>query len=106
GYGMTEAGSVLSMSPSFAKQPLPTKLGSCGNVVRQKDEAAGELPVAFVVPSNGFELTEETVKEFVSKQVVFYKRLHKVYFVHAISKSPAGKILRKDLRAKLAAPTS
>jgi len=35
------------------------------------------------------------------EQVVFYKRLHKVYFVHAIPKSPAGKILRKDLRAKL-----
>ncbi|KAL3846020.1 hypothetical protein ACJIZ3_003423 [Penstemon smallii] len=207
GYGMTEAGPVLSMSPSFAKQPLPTKSGSCGNVVRnaelkvvdpetgrslprnqpgeicirgpqimkgylndaeatartidvdgwlhtgdigfvdddedvfivdrvkelikfkgfqvppaeleallvshpniadaavvpKKDEAAGEVPVAFVVRSNGFELTEEAIKEFIAKQVVFYKRLHKVYFVHAIPKSPAGKILRKDLRAKLAA---
>ncbi|XP_051122996.1 4-coumarate--CoA ligase 2-like [Andrographis paniculata] len=211
GYGMTEAGPVLSMSPGFAKQPLPTKSGSCGNVVRnaelkvvepesgqslprnytgeicirgpqimkgylndaeatartidvdgwlhtgdigyvdddddvfivdrvkelikfkgfqvppaeleallvnhpgiadaavvpQKDEAAGEVPVAFVVrapsSSSAAEVTEEGVKEFISKQVVFYKRLHKVYFVHAIPKSPAGKILRKDLRAKLAA---
>ncbi|KAL6581643.1 4-coumarate--CoA ligase 3 [Orobanche minor] len=206
GYGMTEAGPVLSMSPSFARHPLPTKSGSCGNVVRnaelkvvepesgcslprnhpgeicirgpqimkgylnddeatartvdvdgwlhtgdigyvdddddvfivdrvkelikfkgfqvppaeleallishpniadaavvpQIDEAAGEVPVAFVVRSNGSELTEEVVKEFISKQVVFYKRLHKVYFIHAIPKSPAGKILRKDLRAKLA----
>nr|AAT02218.1 4-coumarate-CoA ligase [Agastache rugosa] len=196
GYGMTEAGPVLSMSPCFAKVPLPTKSGSCGNVVRnaelkvvdpetgcslprnqpgeicirgpqimkgylndaeatartvdvdgwlhtgdigyvdedddvfivdrvkelikfkgfqvppaeleallishsqifdaavvpQKDDAAGEVPVAFVVPANGSELTEEAVKEFVSKQVVFYKRLHKVYFVHAIPKSPSGKI--------------
>nr|ADO16242.1 4-coumarate-CoA ligase [Ocimum tenuiflorum] len=210
GYGMTEAGPVLSMSPLFAKQPLPTKSGSCGNVVRnaelkvidpetgcslprtqpgeicirgpqimkgylndaeatartidvdgwlhtgdigfvdedddifivdrvkelikfkgfqvppaeleallishsqisdaavvpQKDEAAGEVPVAFVVPAAGCELTEEAVKEFISKQVVFYKRLHKVFFVHAIPKSPSGKILRKDLRAKLAAPSS
>ncbi|KAL6501019.1 4-coumarate--CoA ligase 3 [Orobanche hederae] len=231
GYGMTEAGPVLSMSPSFARHPLPTKSGSCGNVVRnaelkvvepesgcslprnqsgeicirgpqimkgylnddeatartvdvdgwlhtgdigyvdddddvfivdrvkelikfkgfqvppaeleallishpniadaavvplylgrsfsklklietylrssmsqerQIDEAAGEVPVAFVVRSNGSELTEEVVKDFISKQVVFYKRLHKVYFIHAIPKSPAGKILRKDLRAKLA----
>jgi 4-coumarate--CoA ligase len=39
-------------------------------------------------------------------QVVFYKRLHKVYFTHAIPKSASGKILRKELRAKLAAPTS
>ncbi|KAJ4836150.1 4-coumarateCoA ligase-like 6 [Turnera subulata] len=69
-------------------------------VVPQKDEAAGEVPVAFVVRSN--ELTEETVKEYIAKQVVFYKKLHKVYFVHAIPKSPSGKILRKDLRAKLA----
>ncbi|KAL1355606.1 hypothetical protein HN51_007629 [Arachis hypogaea] len=205
GYGMTEAGPVLSMCLGFAKQPFPTKSGSCGTVVRnaelkvvdpetgcslgynqpgeicirgqqimkgylnddtatattidvdgwlhtgdvgyvddddeifivdrvkelikfkgfqvppaeleallvshpsiadaavvpQKDVAAGEVPVAFVVRSNGFELTEESVKEFIAKQVVFYKRLHKVYFVHAIPKSPSGKILRKDLRAKL-----
>ncbi|KAJ0013328.1 hypothetical protein Pint_21070 [Pistacia integerrima] len=72
----------------------------------QKDEVAGEVPVAFVVRTKGLELTEEAVKEYVANQVVFYKRLHKVYFVHAIPKSPSGKILRKDLRAKLATPPS
>ncbi|KAI3916537.1 hypothetical protein MKW92_019358 [Papaver armeniacum] len=71
-------------------------------VVSQKDDVAGEIPVAFIVRSNGFELTEVAVKEYISKQVVFYKRLHKVFFIHAIPKSPSGKILRKDLRAKLA----
>ncbi|KAK2425769.1 4-coumarate--CoA ligase [Trifolium repens] len=205
GYGMTEAGPVLSMSLSFAKHPLPVSSGSCGTVVRnaelkildcetgrsldyyqpgeicirgqqimkgylndenatkatideggwlhtgdigyiddndeifivervkelikfkgfqvppaelegllishpsivdaavvpQKDVAAGEVPVAFVVRSNGLYLTEEAVKEFIAKQVVFYKRLHKVYFINAIPKSPSGKILRKDLKAKL-----
>ncbi|KAK2972857.1 hypothetical protein RJ640_028385 [Escallonia rubra] len=193
GYGMTEAGPVLTMSAAFAKQPFPTKSGSCGTVVRnaelkvidpetgcslgynqpgeicirgtqimkgylnddeataatidvdgwlhtgdigyvdddeevppaelealllnhpsiadaavvpQKDDTAGEVPVAFVVRSKGFELTEEAVKEFISKQVVFYKKLHKVYFVHAIPKSPSGKILRKDLRAKLSTPSA
>ncbi|KAK2997387.1 hypothetical protein RJ639_025459 [Escallonia herrerae] len=158
GYGMTEAGPVLSLSAAFAKQPFPTKSGSCGMVVRnaelkvidpesgcslgynqtgeicirgpqimkgylnndaatsatidvdgwlhtgdigyvdddeevfivppaeledlllshpsitdaavvpQNDAAAGEVPVAFVVQSKGFELTEETVKEFIAKQ--------------------------------------
>ncbi|KAF5771467.1 putative acid--thiol ligase [Helianthus annuus] len=205
GYGMTEAGPVLSMSAAFAKQPLPTKSGSCGSVVRnaelkvidpdthhslgynqpgeicirgpqimkgylndamstaatidelgwlhtgdigyvdhddevfivdrvkelikfkgfqvppaeleallvshpciadaavvpQKDIAAGEVPVAFVVLVTGMEITEEDVKDYIAKQVVFYKKLHKVYFVSSIPKSPSGKILRKDLRAKL-----
>lgn len=36
-------------------------------------------------------------------QVVFYKRLHKVYFTPSIPKSASGKILRRELRAKLAA---
>ncbi|KAL8160229.1 hypothetical protein V2J09_001766 [Rumex salicifolius] len=207
GYGMTEAGPVLAMCLGFAKEPFPTKPGSCGTVVRnaemkvvdpetgsslpfnqsgeicirgdqimkgylnddastaaaidaqgwlrtgdigyvdddfevfivdrvkeiikfkgfqvppaeleallvshpsiadaavvpQKDEVAGEVPVAFVVRSEGFDLTEDAVKEFIAKQVVFYKKLHKVYFVHAVPKSAAGKILRKELRAKLEA---
>lgn len=36
-------------------------------------------------------------------QVVFYKRLSKVFFTDKIPKAPSGKILRKDLRARLAA---
>ncbi|KAK2425527.1 4-coumarate--CoA ligase [Trifolium repens] len=73
-------------------------------VVPMKDEAAGEVPVAFVVGSNGHtDLTEDEIKHFISKQVVFYKRISRVFFIDAIPKSPSGKILRKDLRAKLAA---
>lgn len=34
---MTEAGPVLSMSAAFAKQPLATKSGSCGSVVRNAE---------------------------------------------------------------------
>ncbi|XP_026382086.1 4-coumarate--CoA ligase 2-like [Papaver somniferum] len=70
-------------------------------VVAQKDDIDGEIPVAFIVQSDGFELTEATVKEHVSKQVVFYKRLHKVFFIPTIPRSPSGKILRKDLKAIL-----
>ncbi|CAN4100151.1 unnamed protein product [Withania somnifera] len=72
-------------------------------VVPMKDEQAGEVPVAFVVRSNGSTITEDEVKEFISKQVIFYKRIKRVFFVDAVPKSPSGKILRKDLRAKLAA---
>ncbi|CAN4098457.1 unnamed protein product [Withania somnifera] len=72
-------------------------------VVPMKDEQAGEVPVAFVVRSNGSTITEDEVKEFISKKVIFYKRIKRVFFVEAVPRSPSGKILRKDLRAKLAA---
>ncbi|XP_057969213.1 4-coumarate:CoA ligase 1-like [Malania oleifera] len=205
GYGMTEAGPVLSMCLAFAKEPFGIKSGSCGTVVRNaemkivdpetgaslpknqpgeicirgsqimkgylndpeatertidkegwlhtgdigyiddddelfivdrlkelikykgfqvapaeleamliahpnisdaavvpmKDEAAGEVPVAFVVRANGSSITEDDVKQYISKQVVFYKRINRVFFANAIPKAPSGKILRKDLRAKL-----
>lgn len=207
GYGMTEAGPVLSMCLAFAKEPFDVKSGSCGTVVRNaelkivdpetglslpwnqpgeicirgkqimkgylndpeatertidkegwlhtgdigfvddddeifivdrlkelikykgfqvapaeleamliahpniadaavvsmKDDLCGELPVAFVVRSSGSEITEDEIRQHISKQVVFYKRIHRVFFVEAIPKAPSGKILRKDLRAKLAA---
>ncbi|TKW10568.1 hypothetical protein SEVIR_6G173600v4 [Setaria viridis] len=207
GYGMTEAGPVLSMCMAFAKEPSPVKSGACGTVVRNaelkiidpetglslhrnqpgeicirgeqimkgylnnpeataktidaegwlhtgdigyvddddeifivdrlkelikykgfqvapaeleamliahpgiadaavvpiKDDSCGEIPVAFVVRSDGSEITEDEIKQYVAKQVVFYKRLHKIFFVETIPKAPSGKILRKDLRAKLAA---
>ncbi|KAL3819100.1 hypothetical protein ACJIZ3_005005 [Penstemon smallii] len=74
-------------------------------VVSMQDEQAGEVPVAFVVRSNGSTITEDEIKQFISKQVVFYKRINRVFFIDAIPKSPSGKILRKDLRARLAAAT-
>ncbi|OEL18031.1 putative 4-coumarate--CoA ligase 5 [Dichanthelium oligosanthes] len=207
GYGMTEAGPVLSMCMAFAKEPSPVKSGACGTVVRNaelkiidpetglslhrnqpgeicirgkqimkgylnnpeataktideegwlhtgdigyvddddeifivdrlkelikykgfqvapaeleamliahtgiadaavvpmKDDSCGEIPVAFVVKSDGSKIIEDEIKQYVAKQVVFYKRLHKIFFVETIPKAPSGKILRKDLRAKLAA---
>ncbi|OIS96445.1 PREDICTED: 4-coumarate--CoA ligase 2-like [Nicotiana attenuata] len=71
-------------------------------VVPMKDEQAGEVPVAFVVKSSGCTITEDEIKDFISKQVIFYKRIKRVFFVDAVPKSPSGKILRKDLRASLA----
>ncbi|KAL0561927.1 hypothetical protein IC582_002372 [Cucumis melo] len=71
-------------------------------VIGMPDVEAGEVPVAFVVKANGGAITEEEVKQFITKQVVFYKRLKRVFFVNAIPKAPSGKILRKELRAKLA----
>ncbi|KAE8667182.1 4-coumarate--CoA ligase 1 [Hibiscus syriacus] len=71
-------------------------------VVAMKDEAAGEVPVAFVVRSEKSQISEDEIKQHISKQVVFYKRINRVFFIETIPKAPSGKILRKELRAKLA----
>lgn len=50
-----------------------------------------------------FRLTAEAVMEYVKQRVAPHKRIKLVEFIQAIPKSPAGKILRKELRARDAA---
>jgi acyl-CoA synthetase (AMP-forming)/AMP-acid ligase II len=40
---------------------------------RQIDEVAGEVPVAFVVRTKDSNITEEAIKEYISKQVLGVK---------------------------------
>ena len=62
-------------------------------------EAEGtEVPRAYVV-ADPKEISEQQIKNFVKENVAQYKQLRGgVVFMDAIPKSPAGKILRKDLR--------
>ncbi|MCA5893661.1 AMP-binding protein [Isoptericola sp. NEAU-Y5] len=69
-------------------------------VIGVPDTEAGEVPKAFVVRAPGSELTADGVQSFVAEQVAPYKKVRVVEFVEAIPKSSAGKILRKELRAR------
>lgn len=60
-------------------------------------EEAGQIPMALVVRQPGSKVTEAQVMEHVAKQVAPYKKVRKVVFVDCIPKSPAGKILRRQL---------
>ncbi|XGW09723.1 hypothetical protein V3C99_011751 [Haemonchus contortus] len=67
-------------------------------VIGVPDKKAGELPKAFVVRASDA-LTEEEVKLWIKDKVSSYKRLAGgVEFINEIPKSPAGKILRRELR--------
>lgn len=70
-------------------------------VVGKPDAAAGELPVAFVVP-RAPDLTEVDVMTAINSQVVAYKRLREVRFVDQIPVSAAGKVLKRELRTRFA----
>ncbi|KAG0478347.1 hypothetical protein HPP92_013066 [Vanilla planifolia] len=70
-------------------------------VVPYPDEEAGQIPMAFVVRQPGSTLNSAAVMNFVAKQVSPYKKIRKVEFVDAIPKSAAGKILRRELIARV-----
>lgn len=68
-------------------------------VVGKADERAGELPLAFVVPTEGIPVTEEQLIQYVDERVSNEKRLRGgVRFVEEIPKTASGKILRRTLR--------
>ena len=72
-------------------------------VIGVLDDDKQEIPKAFVVAAPGSELTDDEVMDFVASQGAPHKTLRRVEFIEAIPKSTAGKILRKDLRAREAA---
>ncbi|KAK6529779.1 hypothetical protein TWF281_008938 [Arthrobotrys megalospora] len=60
-----------------------------------------EVPRAYVVPIEVGGITEAEVKDFILSKLSKYKALDGgVYFVDTIPKSPAGKILKKIIRAE------
>ncbi|KAG8375159.1 hypothetical protein BUALT_Bualt10G0071400 [Buddleja alternifolia] len=70
-------------------------------VTGARDEEAGEIPVAFVVPKDGSSVSQAALMDYVAKQVAPYKKVRKVYFRSSIPRSAAGKILRRELRSLL-----
>jgi len=75
-------------------------------VIGVPDEAAGELPKAYVVRANDG-LTVKEVLDFVAAKVSHYKQLKGgVEFIDEIPKSAAGKILRRMLRDRCTAETA
>ena len=65
-------------------------------VVPLKEEAAGEIPRAFVVLKAP--ATADELMAYVAERVASYKKIRRLDFIEAIPKSPSGKILRRLLR--------
>jgi acyl-CoA synthetase (AMP-forming)/AMP-acid ligase II len=68
-------------------------------VVGTPDEAAGELPTAFVV-ANG-EVADDELMSWVAERVAPHKRIRRIERIDEIPCSPSGKMLRRELRERL-----
>lgn len=67
-------------------------------VIGVPDEEAGELPKAFIVPTDVDDFDAEELQAFVAEQVSPQKRIRLVEVIDEIPKSASGKILRRELR--------
>lgn len=66
-------------------------------VIPYPEEEAGQVPMAFIVRKPGSRITGAQIMDFVANQVAPYKKVRRVAFIDSIPKSPAGKILRREL---------
>ena len=64
-------------------------------VVGRPDERRGEVPVAFVVARA--EVDGDALRAWVAERVAPHKRVHDVSFVERLPRTPAGKLLRRQL---------
>lgn len=69
-------------------------------VVGMRDQKWGEAPLALVVLAPGEELAAEELITWTKERLAGYKTPKKVIFVDELPRTPTGKILKKELRAK------
>ena len=72
--------------------------------VPDPNDKMNEVPRAYIFAKPGTAVTGDEIKAFVKENLSSYKQLRGgVIFIDEVPKSPSGKILRKDLRARAAA---
>ncbi|TRO55671.1 hypothetical protein E2P64_06730, partial [Candidatus Bathyarchaeota archaeon] len=61
------------------------------------DEKWGEVPVAFVVITEGRDISETTLKEYMRSKLARYKVPKRVIFLEELPLTSTGKINRREL---------
>ena len=73
-------------------------------VVGRPDEQGGEVPVAFVQLKAAAAADQTEIMEFVNREVAPYKKVRELILIDAIPVSEVGKVLKRELRARLLDP--
>ncbi|MBZ0129193.1 MAG: AMP-binding protein [Rhodobacteraceae bacterium] len=71
-------------------------------VIGQPDEAWGEIVVAMVVAREAGSLSDRNVIAFLDGKLARYKHPRKVIFVDALPRNTMGKVIKDDLRKRVA----
>jgi len=89
--------------PAEVEELLITHPGVAeASVIGAEDPDWGWRLVAFVAPRPGVELTDDEIREFVKANLARYKVPREVHFVEELPRNPTGKVLKRELRARLA----
>ena len=67
-------------------------------VVAQPDPRWGEVPIAYVVMSEGVEATEAAIVEHCGRSLAKFKVPKAVTFLSALPRTASGKVLKRELR--------
>lgn len=70
-------------------------------VIGIPDEVKGELAKAYIVLKEGARASEQEIIDYVRGRIAKYKAPRMVEFVKALPQGPTGKILKRELRAKV-----
>ncbi|MEU1801038.1 AMP-binding protein [Streptomyces sp. NPDC019937] len=69
-------------------------------VIGVMDGDGNEIPKAYVVRGPGARISEQELIRYVAGRVAPYKKVRRVEFTDSVPRSAAGKILRRELRAR------
>ncbi|MGW2325445.1 AMP-binding protein [Streptomyces sp. NPDC001700] len=69
-------------------------------VIGVTDADGNEIPKAYVVRGPGARISEDELIAYVAGKVAPYKKVRRVEFTDIVPRSAAGKILRRELRAR------
>ncbi len=73
-------------------------------VVGRRDDEWGEIVVAFVVRELGADVTPQLLDRHCLARIARFKRPRQYHFVDALPKNNYGKVLKRELRERLARP--
>lgn len=70
-------------------------------VIGIPDESKGEIPKAYIQLKQGENAETKEIVDFCKARMAAYKAPRDIEFVNELPKSPTGKILKREIKAKL-----